>query len=66
MPIDATETPVSPKRQHKPCDLGLCSPVKRLNLQQGVAGISKPGRCFRCGKEGHWAKECVQPHSPCF
>ncbi|KAG6503418.1 uncharacterized protein LOC121984476 isoform X1 [Zingiber officinale] len=67
MPIDVpddTETPVSPKRL--PGELGLCSPVKRLNLHQGVAGTSKSGRCFRCGKEGHWAKECVQPRSPCF
>ncbi|XP_074573590.1 uncharacterized protein LOC141830017 isoform X2 [Curcuma longa] len=69
MPIDvpdATETPVSPKWLHGPGQLGLCSPVKRLNFQQGVASASKPGKCFRCGKEGHWAKECVQPRSPCF
>ncbi|KAM7155317.1 uncharacterized protein WM277_015422 isoform 1-T1 [Molossus nigricans] len=25
---------------------------------------SPPGACFKCGKEGHWAKACPQPRPP--
>lgn len=25
---------------------------------------SPPGACFKCGKEGHWAKSCPQPRPP--
>ncbi|XP_073012862.1 uncharacterized protein [Typha latifolia] len=58
---------VSPKRVHQPNLIVETSPIKRLNLNKGSPGAPSPGKCYRCGKEGHWMKKCTGcPASPCF
>ncbi|KAM7075763.1 uncharacterized protein WM277_001484 [Molossus nigricans] len=37
-------------------------PAKRLTSKGGQR--TPPGACFKCGKEGHWAKACPQPRPP--
>ncbi|XP_020106680.1 uncharacterized protein LOC109722914 [Ananas comosus] len=59
--------PVSPKRQHQASDEIRTSPMKRLSLHDGVPSVPGIGKCYRCGREGHWMAECASPAvSPCF
>ncbi|XP_038972557.1 uncharacterized protein LOC103723908 [Phoenix dactylifera] len=59
--------PLSPKRQNQPNIMAELSGIKRLSLHGESPGASKPGKCCRFGKEGHWMSERVgSPNSPCF
>lgn len=59
--------PVSPKRQPQASDEIRTSPMKRLSLHDGVPSVPGIGKCYRCGRKGHWMAECALPAvSPCF
>ncbi|EHA8587092.1 putative DNA topoisomerase [Cocos nucifera] len=59
--------PLSPKRQNQPNIMPELSGIERVSLHGDSPGASRPGKCYRCGKEGHWMSECIaSPNSPCF
>jgi Zinc knuckle len=38
------------------------------NMSPSPGGVKRSGKCFNCGKEGHWSYECTSPRtkSACF
>lgn len=39
-------------------------PKGALRSGGATRGRTPPGECFKCGSEGHWAKQCPQPRAP--
>lgn len=42
--------------------------VKNISPSPSTGSLKRSGKCFNCGKEGHWSNECTSPrtNSKCF
>ncbi|XP_038381525.1 serine/arginine-rich splicing factor RS2Z32-like isoform X1 [Canis lupus familiaris] len=39
-------------------------PAGSRSQQKGGTTRTPPGACFKCGAEGHWARQCPTPRAP--